>query len=90
MPHKNLLVNFKRPSPRSISYEVEEDKANYGKIIAYPFERGYGTTVANSLRRVLLSSLPGYAISGVSIKYYDKSGDLRLLTSEFENVSGAY
>ncbi len=90
MPHKNLLLNFKRPSTRSISYEVVEDQANYGKITAYPFERGYGTTIANSLRRVLLSSLPGYAISGINIKYYDKNGDLKLLTSEFENISGVY
>lgn len=90
MPHKNLLLNFKRPTARTISYEVVEDEPNYGKIAAYPFERGYGTTVANSLRRVLLSSLPGYAISGMAVKYYDKNGELKLLTSEFDNIPGVY
>ena len=90
MPHKNLLLNFKRPSPRTIKYEVEEDNPTYGKIIAYPFERGYGTTVANSLRRALLSSLPGFAIAGMSIKYYDKEGEFRYLTSEFENIPGVF
>lgn len=90
MPHKNLLVNFKKPGARTISYEVAENEPNYGKIIAYPFERGYGTTVANSLRRVLLSSLPGYAISGIVVKYYDKNGDLKLLNSEFDNIPGVY
>ncbi|OHD09041.1 MAG: DNA-directed RNA polymerase subunit alpha [Spirochaetes bacterium GWB1_36_13] len=90
MPHKNLLLNFKRPTPRTIHYEVSEDDQFYGKITAYPFERGYGTTVANSLRRVLLSSLPGYAISGLSIKYYDKNGDFRILSSEFENIPGVF
>jgi DNA-directed RNA polymerase subunit alpha len=90
MPHKNLLLNFKRPSARSISYEIAEDNPQYGKISAYPFERGYGTTVANSLRRTLLSSLPGYAISGMSIKYYDENGEFKILTSEFENIYGVY
>lgn len=39
----------------------------YGKFVAEPLERGYGTTLGNSLRRVLLSSLPGYAITSVKI-----------------------
>jgi DNA-directed RNA polymerase subunit alpha len=39
----------------------------YGKFIVEPLERGYGTTLGNSLRRVLLSSLPGYAITSVKI-----------------------
>lgn len=90
MPHKNLLLNFKRPTARSISYDVIEDDPRYGKITAYPFERGYGTTVANSLRRVLLSSLPGYAISGMNIQFYDAEGELKQLSSEFENIPGVY
>lgn len=40
----------------------------YGKFIVEPLERGYGTTLGNSLRRVLLSSLPGYAITSVKIE----------------------
>ncbi|NLB36682.1 MAG: DNA-directed RNA polymerase subunit alpha, partial [Clostridiales bacterium] len=39
----------------------------YGKFIVEPLERGFGTTLGNSLRRVLLSSLPGYAITSVKI-----------------------
>lgn len=44
--------------------EVDEEK-NYGKFTMSPLERGYGTTLGNSLRRVLLSSLPGAAISSI-------------------------
>ena len=44
--------------------EVDEER-NYGKFSMSPLERGYGTTLGNSLRRVLLSSLPGTAVSGI-------------------------
>lgn len=44
-----------------------DGNGNYGKFTLEPLERGYGTTVGNSLRRVLLSSLPGYAITSVKI-----------------------
>ena len=51
--------------PRS---EVEEGlESNYGKFVIEPLERGYGTTLGNSLRRVLLSSLPGVACTSVKI-----------------------
>ena len=40
---------------------------SYGKFVVEPLERGYGTTLGNSLRRVLLSSLPGYAVTNVKI-----------------------
>lgn len=47
---------------------VEKDAStNYGKFVIEPLERGYGTTLGNSLRRVLLSSLPGAAVSSVKI-----------------------
>ena len=39
----------------------------YGKFVVEPLERGYGTTLGNSLRRVLLSSLPGVAVTSVKI-----------------------
>src|SRR5699024_9242694 len=45
---------------------VEED-SNYGKFVVEPLERGYGTTLGNSLRRVLLSSMTGTAINSVQI-----------------------
>src|SRR5699024_12337915 len=46
--------------------EVSDD-ATYGKFIVEPLERGYGTTLGNSLRRTLLSSLPGAAVTSVQI-----------------------
>ncbi|MCQ2507190.1 MAG: DNA-directed RNA polymerase subunit alpha [Dorea sp.] len=46
--------------------EISEDK-RYGRFVVEPLERGYGTTLGNSLRRIMLSSLPGAAISQVKI-----------------------
>ncbi|MBI1886140.1 MAG: DNA-directed RNA polymerase subunit alpha [Chloroflexi bacterium] len=47
--------------------EVEESAENYARVVASPLPRGFGTTVGNSLRRVLLSSLPGAAVTSVRI-----------------------
>lgn len=47
--------------------KVEVDKLDYGKFLLEPLEQGYGQTLGNSLRRVLLSSLPGAAITSVKI-----------------------
>ncbi len=52
--------------PRIDSFDIRPD-GTYGKFVVEPLERGYGTTLGNSLRRVLLSSLPGYAITSVKI-----------------------
>ena len=52
--------------PRNETAELAAD-GTYGKIIVEPLERGYGVTLGNSLRRILLSSLPGYAITSVKI-----------------------
>ena len=52
--------------PRIETTDLKPD-GTYGKFIVEPLERGYGTTLGNSLRRVLLSSLPGYAITSVKI-----------------------
>jgi DNA-directed RNA polymerase subunit alpha len=51
--------------PRSI--EVEPIGPNHAKIIMEPFERGYGHTLGNALRRILLSSMSGYAATEVQI-----------------------
>jgi DNA-directed RNA polymerase subunit alpha len=53
--------------PRIEILELSEDNS-YGKFIVEPLERGYGTTLGNSLRRVLLSSLPGAAVSSIKIQ----------------------
>lgn len=54
--------------PTKIQYTTEHDNPNKGKIIAEPFERGFGLTLGNSMRRVLLSSLQGAAITAVKIE----------------------
>ncbi len=53
--------------PKIETAEVYPD-GTYGRFVVDPLERGYGTTLGNSLRRVLLSSLPGYAITSVKIE----------------------
>lgn len=55
-------------SPKKLQVESETLTNKYGKFFAEPFERGFGTTLGNSLRRVLLSSLQGAAITSVKIK----------------------
>jgi len=86
MARKNLLKGFKRP--KGITFEHSEDKPNYGKFIAYPFESGYGTTIGNTLRRVLLSSIQGYAITAVRITRYDADGTAHVVSSEFDTIPG--
>src|SRR5690625_7909871 len=51
--------------------EVAEDSDNFGTFILQPLERGFGVTIGNSFRRVLLSSLPGLAITAVRINGVD-------------------
>ena len=86
MSHKNLLKGFKRP--RGISFEHTETNPRYGKFTAYPFEKGFGTTVGNTLRRVLLSSIQGYAVTAVRITSYDNNSSPHFITSEFESIPG--
>ncbi|MDO4539919.1 MAG: DNA-directed RNA polymerase subunit alpha, partial [Syntrophomonadaceae bacterium] len=52
--------------PRIECVEKVPEK-NYGKFVIEPLERGYGTTLGNSLRRVLLSSLPGAAVTSIKM-----------------------
>jgi DNA-directed RNA polymerase subunit alpha len=54
--------------PKAVEFEEKEQTPSYGRFFAEPLERGYGTTIGNSLRRILLSSLPGFAITAVRIK----------------------
>jgi len=58
------MIEIERPNINSV---MLSDDGCYGKFIVEPLERGYGTTLGNSLRRVLLSSLPGVAIKSVKI-----------------------
>jgi DNA-directed RNA polymerase subunit alpha len=54
--------------PKRLAYELETLTDHYGKFNAQPFERGFGTTIGNALRRVLLSSIEGAAITAVKIE----------------------
>lgn len=58
------MFDFERPNIEVV--EISEDK-KYGRFVVEPLERGYGVTLGNSLRRIMLSSLPGAAISMVKI-----------------------
>ncbi len=86
MARKNLLKGFKRP--KGITFEHSEVNPDYGKFIAYPFERGYGTTIGNTLRRILLSSIEGYSITAVRITTYDSEGTPHVISNEFEAIPG--
>lgn len=56
------MIEFEKPNIHKI-----DENANYGKFVVEPLERGYGTTLGNSLRRILLSSLPGAAVTSIQI-----------------------
>ena len=60
------MLAFDFDSPNIEVAEISEDK-RYGKFIVEPLERGYGITLGNSLRRIMLASLPGAAVSQVKI-----------------------
>ena len=84
MARKNLLKGFKKP--KGINFEHLETNPNYGKFTAFPFETGFGTTVGNTLRRVLLSSIQGYAVTSIRITSYNENGISKLISSEFEAI----
>jgi DNA-directed RNA polymerase subunit alpha len=65
--------------PKSISIEEDNRTHSYGKFVCEPLERGFGITIGNALRRILLSSLQGAAI--VSVKFDD-------VVHEFSTVPG--
>ncbi len=79
MASKNLLKGFKRPS--KIVFEHDELHKEYGRFIAEPFEKGYGLTIGNSLRRVLMSSIEGAAITAIKIEG---------VPHEFYTIEGVY
>ncbi|HVC91304.1 MAG TPA: hypothetical protein VND66_11855, partial [Acidobacteriaceae bacterium] len=72
-----LWRGFQKPKRLSVDLETLTEK--YGKFSAQPFERGFGTTIGNALRRVLLSSVEGAAVTAVHIE-----GVLH----EFQSITG--
>ena len=59
------MIEFEKPNIKCLEMDPEN---NYAKFVCEPLERGYGITIGNSLRRILLSSLPGTAITSVKIE----------------------
>ena len=72
-----LWRGFQKPKRLAVDTETLTDK--YGKFSAQPFERGFGTTIGNALRRTLLSSIEGAAVTAVRIE-----GVLH----EFQSITG--
>ncbi len=61
-------MSVKMQKPKRLHYDPQVLSPTYGLFYAQPFERGFGTTIGNSLRRILMSSIPGAAITGVMIE----------------------
>jgi DNA-directed RNA polymerase subunit alpha len=61
-----LWSDFQKP--KKLDYDAETLTPTYGRFVAQPFERGFGTTIGNALRRVLLSSIEGAAVTAVRIE----------------------
>ncbi len=59
------MIEFEKPNIECVKVDVDN---NYAKFECQPLERGYGMTIGNSLRRILLSSLPGTAITSIKIE----------------------
>lgn len=58
------MIEIEKPKIETVELS---DNATFGKFVVEPLERGFGTTLGNSLRRILLSSLPGAAVTAVQI-----------------------
>ncbi|MBU2251089.1 MAG: DNA-directed RNA polymerase subunit alpha, partial [Candidatus Omnitrophica bacterium] len=67
--------------PKRVIVEQESYSPTYGKIIAEPLERGYGVTLGNALRRVLLSSIEGTAVTSIKIEG---------VAHEFSSIEGVF
>ena len=79
--------------PRHLYFEAETLTGNYGRFFAEPFHRGFGTTIGNSLRRVLLSSIQGAAvvsirIEGIAHEFSPKEGVKEDISDIILNLKG--
>src|SRR6476469_119339 len=66
MTQTNNWTDFQMPSRLNVDSDTLTER--YGKFYAQPFERGFGTTIGNSIRRALLSSIEGAAVTAVKIE----------------------
>lgn len=85
------LKNFELP--KRITFDEKTYTSTYGRVVAEPFEKGYGITIANSLRRVLLSSIEGAAVTqikvnGVLHEFSTIPGVLEDMTEIVMNIKG--
>ena len=72
------MIKFEKPQYKVTEYD---ETSNYGKFELEPLEKGFGLTLGNALRRVMLSSLPGSAITSINIDGVDH---------EFQTITGIY
>ena len=64
----NINKNWLEPiKPSSINIAADKNNSNKAKLVLQPFERGFGLTLGNALRRILLSSIQGAAVTAVQI-----------------------
>ena len=68
-----LWKGFQRP--KRLEFERETLTDRFGRFYAQPFERGFGTTIGNAMRRVLLSSIEGAAVTAVKIEDTGKTSE---------------
>ena len=80
----SFMKGFKRP--QGITFEQSQNTPEHAQFIVQPFERGYGTTIGNTLRRILLSSIQGYAITCLRISVHGEDDNDHVLSSEFETI----
>ncbi len=86
MPVEKFLKDF--TIPEKIEFLKSQGDGSYGKFTIYPFERGFGVTIGNTLRRVLLSSIEGYAITAMRIQSNNKDSSSKVVSSEFDLIPG--
>ncbi len=86
------MIRSELTIPERLLTDTESLRPNYAKYTAEPFERGFGTTLGNSLRRVLLSSIKGAAITAVQIDQVSKEEDgekvVRSVPHEYATIPG--
>lgn len=88
MTKRNLLKGLTLPKNTDFKFDIDEKNGGkFAEFTVYPFERGFGTTIGNTLRRVLLSSIQGYAVSAIMITLRE-NGKTVQITNEFESLPG--
>jgi DNA-directed RNA polymerase subunit alpha len=80
-----MIRNITRDLIKPRRLDLEDSTLRYGKFVVEPLERGYGTTIGNSLRRIMLSSLPGAAIT--SLKIENVKHEFSTITGCIEDVT---